>query len=591
MKRLYAVILIFISLVSFHCQKEVSYAGLPVDKNVDSPDPVTATLQGNVVDENNAPATGVIIKVGNKNILTDERGYFRILHASLDKTASVVTAEKIGYFKAYRTFQATDAANSIKIKLTKREEAGTISASGGEVALSNGAKIALPADGVMKATGTAYAGDVKVFAAFIDPTSTDIGTTMPGSFMADDASGKRVMLASFGMLAVELESPSGEKLQVATGKEAILNFPIPASLQQAAPASISLWYVDEKTGIWKEEGKATRNGNNFTGNVKHFSFWNCDISVPMVNLSLTLQNEKGIPFVHTSVRLKTFVNGGPSISVGFTDSLGKISGMVPAAQSITMEVLNDQCNQPVYTKTIGPFTASTDLGKITVTSVTNSIITVTGKLVNCSGEAVTNGSALISFQNTSAYVSTDQNGVFSYVYVKCDNNAQTITVLGIDNKAVQQGSANSFSVTSSTLNTGILNACGVSAAQFVSYNVDGTDYMIANSAADSLVAYSYAQQQPAGFVTYLSGSNYPSGKIINVSFDHTKMEAGIYPVKALHLNQYGSVIPESSAKVVVTSYPQTSGQFIEGTFSGQFRDSLAQDPLHTFSGSFRIRKY
>ncbi|PZR29393.1 MAG: hypothetical protein DI535_03380 [Citrobacter freundii] len=591
MKRLYVVMLIFVSLVSFHCQKEVSYAGLPVDKNGVSADPVTATLQGNVVDENNVPATGVLIKVGNKTILTDERGYFRIIHASLDKTASVVIAEKTGYFKAYRTFQASDAANNIKIRLTKREAVGTISAGGGEVVLSNGAKIALPAGGVMKAAGGAYEGDVKVFAAFIDPTSAEIGTTMPGSFMADDASGKRVMLASFGMLAVELESPSGEKLQVATDKEAILTFPIPASLQQAAPASISLWYVDEKTGIWKEEGKATRNGNNFTGTVKHFSFWNCDISVPMVSLSFTLQNEKGLPFVHTSVRLKAFVNGGPSISYGFTDSLGKINGMVPAGQALTMEVLNDQCNQPVYTKTIGPFTASTDLGKITVTSVTNSIVMVTGKLVNCNGAAVTNGSALISFQNTSAYVSTDQNGVFSYVYVKCDDNPQTISVLGIDNETVQQGSSNNFSVTSSTLNTGTLNACGVSAAQFVSYKVDGTDYMIANSVADSLVAYSYAQQQPAGFVTFISGSNYAAGKIINVSFDHTKMEAGTYPVKALYLNQFGSVVPESSAKVVVTSYPQTSGQFIEGSFSGQFRDSLAQDPLHTFSGSFRIRKY
>jgi hypothetical protein len=591
MKRFYAFIFILVSLVSFHCQKEMSYAGLPNGHDTDSPDPVTATLQGNVVDENNAPATGVSIKVGNKSILTDERGYFRILNASLDKTASVVTAEKDGYFKAYRTFPATDAANHIKIKLTRRQSAGTIGASGGEVTLSNGAKIALSSNGTMKATGGAYSGEVKVFAAFIDPTSTGIGMTVPGSFLADDAAGRRVILASFGMLAVELESPSGEKLQVATDKEATLTFPIPSSLQQTAPASISLWYVDEKTGIWKEEGTAIRNGNNFIGHVKHFSFWNCDISIPTVNLSLTLQNEKGLPFVHTAVKMKGYVNGAPSVSYGFTDSLGVISGQVPAGQPLTMEVLNDQCNTPVYTKNIGPFTTNTDLGKITVTSAANSIVTITGRLVNCSGTPVRNGSALISYQNTSIYISPDQNGEFSLVYIKCDMNAQSVSVLGIDNEALQQGSASNFTVSSSVLDAGTLIACGVSSAQFLSYKVDGTDNLIAGQAADSLVVYTYQEQQPGpAYVTSVSGINYNTGKNISVSFSHAALAPGSFPVRALHVNQYGAVNVEPSSNITITSFPQAAGQFIEGTFSGHFRDSLGQDPLHTFSGSFRIRK-
>jgi hypothetical protein len=73
-----------------------------------------------------------------------------------------------------------------------------------------------------------------------------------------------------------LESAAGEKLQISTGNTAKLNFSIPSSLQAAAPNTIALWYVDEKTGLWKEEGMATKNGNAYEGDVKHFTYWNCD---------------------------------------------------------------------------------------------------------------------------------------------------------------------------------------------------------------------------------------------------------------------------------------------------------------------------
>ena len=58
----------------------------------------------------------------------------------------------------------------------------------------------------------------------------DISETIPGSFMADNKEGKRVSLTSFGMLAVELESLTGETLQIAPGNTATLSIPIPPSI-------------------------------------------------------------------------------------------------------------------------------------------------------------------------------------------------------------------------------------------------------------------------------------------------------------------------------------------------------------------------
>lgn len=593
MNRLYAVIIVFVTLISFHCQKEVGHIDPPVTPGTDlsKPDPVTATVQGNVLDENGQPAAGVAIKAGNKNVITDQKGYFRIINAPLDRNASLVTAEKTGYFKAYRSFSATEAANHVTIKLIKKQLAGTINASGGEATLSNGAKVALPANAVVKAAGGSYSGDIKVYAAYIDPTATDIGATVPGSFMADNSSNERVTLASYGMLAVELESSAGEKLQIATGQQATLTVPIPASIRSSAPAEISLWYVNEQTGIWKEEGKATRSGNNYTGSVKHFSFWNCDIGLPTVMLTLQLKNGEGLPLVHTNVKIKGMTGGVPSFGYGTTDSVGRIRGLVLSGQALTLEVFSNDCTGSIYTTTIGPFSDDTDLGTITIAN-NNSLITIKGKLLNCNGTPVTAGVALINIGTRNFYASANLNGEFSLAYVKCVNSPSNFTVIGIDKDEQQESEPATFALTAPETNTGTINACGTSSAQFITYKIDGTEYGFNNgNALDSVIAFSYLVETPSPhYVTYISANNYAQNKSIYVSFNSPAQATGTYPIEALSANQYNAANIISPSTVTVTKFPQSGGSFYEGSFSGQFRDSLNQDPVHTISGSFRIRR-
>ncbi|MGZ8545608.1 MAG: carboxypeptidase-like regulatory domain-containing protein, partial [Flavisolibacter sp.] len=99
MRMLRAFALIFTSILFFQCQKEVSFIGGP-DPRPATPSPITAIIQGNILDETGQPASGVAIRVGSKTAITDAKGYFRIKDAALDKNASLVTAEKPGYFKA-----------------------------------------------------------------------------------------------------------------------------------------------------------------------------------------------------------------------------------------------------------------------------------------------------------------------------------------------------------------------------------------------------------------------------------------------------------------------------------------------------------
>ncbi len=333
MRRIIYVAIACFSLFGISCQKEISFT-----KSTTSKDPVIAILQGNVVDENDNPAQGVNITVGAKTAITDAKGYFRIRNASLDKSASLVTAEKSGYFKAFRVFSASAAVNQVKIKLLKKTLTGSLNASaGGVVSLSNGSSITFSANSFSKASGGAYPGTVNIYAAYIDPTSQDIGETVPGSFLADDKDNKRVILASYGMMAVELESPAGEKLQISTGNTAKLNFSIPSGLQASAPNTIALWYVDEKTGLWKEEGLATKNGNSYEGEVKHFTYWNCDYPGPKVNLTATFLDYNGQPLVYTYVQIWELATHN-GYAHGFTDSLGQINGPIPANMNLVLEI-------------------------------------------------------------------------------------------------------------------------------------------------------------------------------------------------------------------------------------------------------------
>ena len=107
----YAFLLIFITLITFNCQKEISY-DIPGGNNSGN-SPLIAALQGNIIDENGQPAAGVTIRVGSKTAMTNAKGYFRIMGATLDRNASHVTAEKPGYFVAHRSFCATEGVNQV----------------------------------------------------------------------------------------------------------------------------------------------------------------------------------------------------------------------------------------------------------------------------------------------------------------------------------------------------------------------------------------------------------------------------------------------------------------------------------------------
>ena len=588
MRRFSVPVLLLLSLL-FGCQKETSFFSLGDNQDVlPVPDPITAVVQGNILDETGQPTAGVMVQVGNKTAMTDTKGWFRITEAALDKKAALVMATKAGYYKAFRTFGATTGTNQVVIKLIKKVVTGTVSATaGGEVTLSNGSKVALPANGVVTAAGNAaYTGTVNVYASYIDPTSADINQIIPGSLLATNKEGKRVLLASYGMMAVELESTSGEKLQIKSGTTARLTTAIPTSIQNSAPATIPLWSVDEVTGVWKEEGTATRNGNVYVGDVSHFSFWNVDVAQNTVMLSLTLKNGENNPLVNAAVRIWRTSEGGASFATGYTDSLGQVSGYVPANEPLSLELL-DECGASFFTQNVGTLSKSTDLGVIKISSTGSSVVTIRGKLVNCANAAVTNGFAIVTYGYKVRYAAVNASGDFQTTFTRCSSSPSTLDIVGVDNTSQQQSNANSVTVAVPLTNAGTVSACGTSSAEFINYALDGVNVNISSANGDSLTAYTKDSVQIITKTTYFSGLRLGTSDNISLLFRHAAA-SGTYPVDDLTVQTFQRTTLTAPFNVVLTNYPQSAGLFYEGSFSGSFRD--ASNATHTINGTFRLRR-
>ena len=290
------------------------------------------------------------------------------------------------------------------------------------------------------------------------------------------------------MMAVVLESASGEKLQIAKNTIARLTIPIPASVQSSAPSTISLWYVDDQTGLWKEEGTATKNGTNYIGEVKHFSFWNCDFGGPAVTISMIVKNSSGFPLVYAGVLIKGDTG---EIAHGYTDSSGQVSGLVPPNKNLILQVL-DECGAVIYSQNIGPFSQNTNLGNITVGNSTSSVVTIKGTLINCNNVPVSSGYALISYDNIVLYAGADNNGNFSISFITCSAIQATFDIFGVDALSFEQGPTVKISVNAPEINAGNISACGTSVSEYITFNLDGTKHNLINSTGtDSFIVYSY----------------------------------------------------------------------------------------------------
>ena len=314
------------------------------------------TVSGIITDLNNTPLSNTTVAGGTDTTITDANGKFMLTKVQFTADTVVVNVTKSGFFQGSKNFVSNNnLVNDANIQLIPKPASSTITASsGGNVSVSGGGAIDFTGGFVNLSTGEAYTGNVSVSTFYLNATDQNFSASAPGDLKGVSASNPQGILQSYGVVAVELNDASGNKLQLAQGETATITLPFLPHCREMHLPLYPLWYFDDTKGWWKKEGTATRQGNDYVGAVKHFSFWNVgDISGAAINLKVIVSIDTGIVYWN---KLVTITQPDSTSTNGYTDSTGTVYGLVPANEVLTVKVFND-CGKNVFAKNIGPFSS------------------------------------------------------------------------------------------------------------------------------------------------------------------------------------------------------------------------------------------
>ena len=172
-------------------------------------------------------------------------------------------------------------------------------------------KLEFPSDNVVDEQGEVYNGSVVVEVTVFDLVSeADDGNEVlatPGDFTAVDSAGEDKTLESYGMVQINMTTPSGQDLQLGS-QASIIRLPVQnLGVPPVVGDEISAWSYNETLGKWEEEALGTV--AEFNGQLvwefsaPHFSTWNCDRPISTHGcLTGTVTDSAGSPRGGATVR-------------------------------------------------------------------------------------------------------------------------------------------------------------------------------------------------------------------------------------------------------------------------------------------------
>ena len=474
MKKLSLIGLLFLAL--FACREDIDETitsgpdrtPIIISEYEPEMDIVTGTIFGLVYDENDNPVQDAVVNYDGKTFTTDVEGRFIIKDEALDRQGTFFTVEADGYFRgSSRIYPRDNSVNYANIQLLSLNDIGSFNAAdGGELEGPDGLKISFPPNSIQSADGSLSNGQVSVAAKWLDPTADNIGEIMPGDLLGLNSRVEEVALVSYGMMAVELFDENGLNVNIAEGNAATLSFPVPQELMDEAPQEIPLWsFEDEQYGIWAEEGTATLQGNNYVGEVSHFSFWNCDAPFPLVYIEGQLLTPNGTPLANSSISI--FAEGSNSRRYGTTDNEGYFAGKMPKDIELVLNIGSD-CNFGEIN--LGSFSTGTNIGQITLEE-TGSAFSITGNIIDCDDDLLVNALIRVDIGNRRTEFYLNGEGDFEIGVLNCDN-AEEVSITAVDVENLEEGMTKSLPI-ESEVNFGTVSACGTQFTEFFTLTLNG----------------------------------------------------------------------------------------------------------------------
>jgi hypothetical protein len=581
---LFLAFLAIATLAQTGCRKDTTGVSddptvTPINNNQPT---VTASVMGFVTTESGTPMPNTTVNIAGRTAKTNAAGVFTLKNTLLP-VQTVVTCAPTGYFKSLRLLELkANKTAQVNLIMQTKTVLQTFSASAGATVSvgTQGATVALPANGYKDGAGNPYNGQVQVSARFVNTATPNFVAIAPGTMSATNAQGKAVQLATYGMMEVLLTAPSGAALQLANGKKATITSPIDDA--QNAPATIPMWYLDENTGLWKEEGVGTKQGNTYIAEVAHFTWWNCDLQSNRATIKGRVVDCNGNPVANMEVYGK--------YGYELTDGNGYFEGFVPAGIPTTLYFYNRylNCGTPAYNHTENVVSLSDgqvyQMGNINIGCPNNTNFkTITGHVEGCNGQAIAAAGVIVANQLTFP----DVNGNFRITVCTTIGINITVSATTLDDfytTRVPIGTANTYDVGTMTI---CGNTSGIVQDNEFTINGDGFTnqkviFPTATARDSSNIAFSH-------LYSYTNLASV-SGRIRNtVSTDNwatTYPNLGIEFIQIRLNNTYKTYSPVSGT-ISTTSVTPTE---IVGTYSGTVRNELTNATATITNGRFRATR-
>ncbi|WP_027468516.1 carboxypeptidase-like regulatory domain-containing protein [Deefgea rivuli] len=303
-----------------------------------------AVVAGLVRDTNGNPVAGVRVSTQGNVAETDANGRYQIAVAANGSTR-LIAFSKTAYAQQFATQDqtlaagATGYANATLLPITTISNFDPKIANNLTVSGST-ASVQLGAGTLVRDAGAAAVGQARAEITLIDP-SVD-SSRMPGNYTAA-AGGALQQIESFGAIQVNFSDAEGRKLNLAAGQTATLRIPAVARSGVVFPATIPLFYFNESSGRWVEEGSASLKGSGpnqyYEGTVAHFSTWNSDKVYDTTYISGCVQNAQGKPLAATAILSNGIDYTGSSTT--YSDTAGKFRLAVKKSGNSSVSILNE----------------------------------------------------------------------------------------------------------------------------------------------------------------------------------------------------------------------------------------------------------
>jgi hypothetical protein len=229
---------------------------------------------------------------------------------------------------------------------------------------------------------------------------------------------------------------------------------------------------------------------------------------------------------------------------------------------------------------IGPFTENTDVGTLNfnLTGPTNSVIS--GQLLDCDGEPVTNGAVYLSWSGNEQFVAVGDDGQFSVTVQHCGATSYTLWAVDFENQYVADEETYTFSSGPQAL--GEIEVCDSPFVGFMELTLFNQTTINLSLASMTAEEYNFDSLAAPQLFYRIQGLGNPSNTADRFAlYLRAPLALGTYTGEALFADGYLNNLINTQGPisvncayacqditVILTEVGPNSGDVISGTFSG-----------------------